>query len=146
LSNKRSLPKALRAALAFGVAGYIANPVLVRLWWNFIDYDGDMPFGVIVVLQHISLLLLGVIPFGVALIVAVIRRRLDPIPRFTLTSYALGAGICWKGLPLILGKILPDFAGSFHWIGLGVWIGLLSGIYFALIFGLAHVRYTLQAA
>jgi hypothetical protein len=138
--DRASIRKGGAALLVFATAGWLINESCVRFWWNFVDYDGDMPIGIIVVLQHFSLLFEGIVPLGVALIVAGHHGHLRSIPLVSMLLYSGGAGALWMGVPLIVGSLLPTFSGPFRHVGSAVVIAAIAASYFVLLVGLGRVR------
>jgi hypothetical protein len=111
-------------------------PYQVTLWWNFVDYDGDMPYGVVVVLQRISFAITGLLPVGLALTIAMLRGHLRAIPPPTILCYAVGAGLLWEGVPLVVSPIsryIPFAGGLVHFV-------VVTGTYYGLLAGLSRLR------
>jgi hypothetical protein len=117
----------------------------VAWWWNFVDYDGDMPFAIIVVLERIEMLLGGAVPLGLAVGAACLRGHLRAISLTSLLVYATGAGLLFDGVPSIVGTLLGYLFeargdGLISLVPLGINLIVVALAYYGLIVGLAHVR------
>ena len=132
-------PAMARAGVAIGcfcLAGFFSIPHRVLWWWRFVDYDGEVPFELIVLMERAEFLLLGVVPFGLAVIALALRGRLCWIPWVTTALYSAGAGLLAEGIPLVtwyaIGRLL-----ALKWVGM---LPIVAAAYYVLLAGLARHR------
>ena len=131
-----SVMKGGAGIVGYAVAGFASIPYAVRGWWSVVDYDGDVPLWTIVVLERISFLFMGAIPFGLAVAVAVVRGHVRGLSVSSVLAYAVGAGILWKGMPLVLGAITGGTSRGWWVVGMFA----IALAYYGLIVGLARLR------
>jgi hypothetical protein len=135
------VPSVIKGCVGIGcyaLAGFLSIPYAVRLWWAIVNYDGDMPFWTIVLLERINLLFMGAIPFGLAIALAVMRGHLRRLSATSVVAYSTGAGVLWEGVPLVLSAATGPLGTAAWAAGLIV----LTLTYYGLVVGLARLRHT----